>query len=571
MSQDPYSMRGSVVDRLRAWLRQRNPALGDGDLDLDRDLIDTRALDSLSSLDFILFIEELAGCEIDTSAPGASMSLRTLRTIRDTYFPHVLEEIEAQPTSRTSLSAFPPRPSPEDGRVRRPLTHSQARYWYLQQDRPETAWNVPAMLRIKGPLDTSLLERVFAELVRRHDALRTTFEVVDGVPMQVVAPALRPEVKTSSVEDMPPSKRWRAALEVVHRECLVPIPLLKGLQWRAGLVRLEEGDHLCYMIIEHIAADFESLLALPVEIARLYFAAAEHRQNTLPVPPMQYSDFADWHADWLASDWGRDEIAYRRKQFEGAKPIDFGTGGRTATTSDRVGTEKEYKLSIESTMRLEMLAADSRATPVAVGMAAVATLLHRKFHQSDVVLMMVSSYRSPGRNTSGVVGNFTNQVPLRIAVSPTDTFRTLLKNVRNIVMEGIKYRDVPTSLIFDAPNAIDHPLAAAIVNWLNVVDTNEAFTPIVRNRVSMTPLMMGLGEAADAPLHGGNPPIATLVVRVVRTPQGLNLYVSTATEILKPPMADELAAELRSILDAAAANPDMLVGAGNAGAQEARR
>ena len=557
---------GVAVNRLRKWLKERNPKLTDSDLDLDRDLIENRLLDSLSALDFILYIEELANCEIDTSAPDSTSNLRTLRTIRDVYFfdAQAFQE-EERPSSRRSLSALPPKLGDAEAvrlstsTIRRPLTHSQTRYWYMQQARPETAFNVPAVLRIQGPLNTSILRQCLTEVVRRHDGLRTKFEVIDGVPMQVLVPPFTPEMPVITVSEATPSAAWDAALKLVETECAKPCDLTKGPPWYVRLVRMSENDHVCFIALEHLIADLESLLTIPRELARLYAAFGEQRQQTLPVPPMQFSDFSDWHRDWLETAGAKEEIAFRKEQFADARPIDFGNGRGTATRSPREGAGGAVPLEI--TTRLEALAADERATPVAVVMSAVATMLHRRFRQSDIVLMMVSSYRSVGRRTTGVIGNFTNQVPLRITVTPNMKFRELLQHVRGLIVEGIKYRDVPTQLIFDTENPLDHPLAAVLVNWMNLIDYVDGMSEVQSRDTVLKPVMLGVGEASHVPLHGGDPPFATLIVRAVRSSQGAGVFVTTATEVLPAGLSKDIAQEITTLLTTVAANPDVLVGA----------
>lgn len=552
----------AIIKRLRDWLKGRNPKLTDKDLDVDNDLIATRVVDSLSSLDFILFIEELAGCEIETSSPDATANFRTLRTIRRVFFSHVDAAAADKPSAKKSLSVLPPKLGgtlSSAARTRRPLTASQARYWYLQKARPETAWNVPAVMRITGPLDLSVLRQCLSEVVRRHDGLRTKFEVVDGVPMQVIVPPFVPEMPVVELAAAPGADLWLEALKIVERECAVKCDPTAAPPWHVRIVRMKEDDHVCLIALEHLIADLESLMTIPRELARLYAAHTENRAASLAVPPMQWSDFSDWHGEWLATEGAREQIAYRQKQFADAKPIDFGTGGRTATTSARDGYQR--LISPENTARLEALAADESATPVVVAMSAVATMLHRRFHQSDIVLMAVSSYRSAGRGTTGVIGNFTNQLPLRLKVTPSLTFRDLMREVRAQVIDAFKHRDVPTQLVFGTENPLDHPLAAVLVNWMNLVDYGDGMAELRIKDTTMKPVMLGVGGASSAPMHGGNPPFATLIVRAARAPTGTSLFVTTADEILPRGSAKKIGDELTSILEAVAANPNFLVGA----------
>src|SRR5262249_31707943 len=133
----------AAIDRVRAWLKQRNPRLTDADLEVDTDLVATRALDSLSALEFVLFLEELVGYEIDTSVPGANANFRTLRSINEAFFGSLGGDTASAVTRRSSkrsLSVMPPRIASNDSAPGSPISlqmnYAQARYWYLEHARP---------------------------------------------------------------------------------------------------------------------------------------------------------------------------------------------------------------------------------------------------------------------------------------------------------------------------------------------------------------------------------------------------------------------------------------------------
>src|SRR5262249_27033822 len=145
-----------------------------------------------------------------------------------------------------------------------------ARYWYLEEARPETAWNVPAVLRICGPLDVERLRRCLNDVVRRHDGLRTRFEVVNGTPRQVIVPPFAAELSLIDGSPCAGGDPWSMALRIVADECAVPFDLAAGPPWAARLVRVGENDHACLVSLHHLIADLESLLTIPKELARLY-------------------------------------------------------------------------------------------------------------------------------------------------------------------------------------------------------------------------------------------------------------------------------------------------------------
>jgi len=545
-----------VIERLREWLMARNKDLMRDALSLDFDLIEARAVDSLSSLEFVLFIEELSGRELDMNALKVTNNFRTLRSIYDTFLSHLTPAAAGDYSDDTNiLSAAAAQLARESlGRAadttRRPLAYSQARYWNIQQVRPGSTWNVPAIVRIKGPLDMAVFRECLGELVRRHDALRITFRVVDGQPVQELVAPFMPEIQTIQLESGL-ADPWQEALQVVERENAHPCDLSAGPPWYVRMIRIAEEDHVCLLSLEKLIADLESLLTVPKELGKIY--ASLTGSDEVPPPGLQFSDFSDWHEAWLQTDFAKVQIDHRQEQFADARPVDFGPQEGTTTRGERESHQRQ--ISLDTTARLESLVADEGATPVAIAMSAAATMLYRRFQQKDIVLMMVSSYRTTA--TSGVLGNFTNQLPLRIKVSADMSFRDLVRQVRGTIIDAIKHRDLPTEVVLDTHNPLGHPLAAVLVNWMNLVDYGKNMTEVRVGETSFETVMLGAGGTSN--VYGA--PFATLIVRAIRNPQGTSVRITTDNDVLASGTSASIAEEVGSLLETVALDPDLKVSA----------
>ncbi len=545
-----------VIERLRDWLMARNKELTRDGLSLDFDLIEARAVDSLSSLEFVLFIEELSGRELDMAALKDTENFRTLRCIHDAFLSHLTPAAVVDHRDDANTLSLSGAMAAREGlgrtvsTARRPLAYSQARYWYLQEVRPESAWNVPAIVRIKGPLDVAVLRECLGELVRRHDALRIIFRVVDGQPVQELVAPFVPDIQTIQLESGL-ADPWSEALRVVERENARRCDLSGGPPWYVRLIRIAEEDHVCLLALEKLIADLESLLTIPKELGKIYASFIGADPDDLPPPGLQFSDFSDWHEAWLKTDRARAQIDHRREQFVDARPVDLGAHGCTTAVGGRESYQRQ--ISPDTTARLEALAGDEGATPVAIAMSAAATMLYRRFQQNDIVVMMVSTYRTTA--TNGVIGNFTNQLPLRIRVSEAMSFRDLVRQVRGTIIDAIKHRDLPTQVILDTDNPLVHPLAAVLVNWINLVDYGQNMTEIPAGPTSFEPVM--LGEGGGSNVYGA--PFATLIVRAVRNPQGTSVRITTDTAVLAPGTSTSIAHEVASLLEAVAHDPDLSV------------
>ena len=137
-----------------------------------------------------------------------------------------------------------------------PTSFSQQRLWFLDQFEPGSAYyNIPCAIRLSGRLDVGALERALNEIVRRHEALRTTFAVEDGQPVQVIAPLLRLPLPVTDLSSLPVSEREAEAQRLAAEEAQRPFDLEHGPLLRAQLLRLSEREHIALLTVHHIVSD----------------------------------------------------------------------------------------------------------------------------------------------------------------------------------------------------------------------------------------------------------------------------------------------------------------------------
>src|SRR5262249_58787381 len=138
------------------------------------------------------------------------------------------------------------------------------------------------------------LELSLNEIVRRHQALRTTFSIVEGQPVQVVSPSLRISLPVVDLTDRPEAEREEEARRLAQEEAQRPFDLSRGPLLRVTLLRLGPQEHVVLLVIHHIAADGWSLGVFFRELAALYQSHAAGNPMPLPELPVQYADFARW-------------------------------------------------------------------------------------------------------------------------------------------------------------------------------------------------------------------------------------------------------------------------------------
>ena len=220
-------------------------------------------------------------------------------------------------------SPAPTKPKPVIRRVTseepRPLSFGQERLWFLDQFDPgRSTYNIPTVLELSGELDRHALEWSIGEIVRRHEALRTTFGLIDGQPVQLIgAPGvvLIPLFDLTAFPD-PILEADRLA----DAEALAPFDLARGPLFRVALQQLRANEHRLLVTMHHTVSDGWSLGVLLRELASLY----EARITGAPAPaepPIQYGDFAVWQREWMSGDHLDTQLAYWRKRLQGPLPI----------------------------------------------------------------------------------------------------------------------------------------------------------------------------------------------------------------------------------------------------------
>ena len=182
-----------------------------------------------------------------------------------------------------------------------PLSVSQTRLWYLSQLAPDSpAYNELITIRKTGPLDVEALRRALTEVVARHEAWRTTFRTVDGVPHQFVREPAEVDLPLTDLSDLGPEDAVHRATEIAAADTLRPYDLADGPLIRPRLIRITEDDHRLYLGLHHLVFDGTTLhrVVFP-ELTALYRSYAMGMPSSLPDPQAQYADYTMWELDWV--------------------------------------------------------------------------------------------------------------------------------------------------------------------------------------------------------------------------------------------------------------------------------
>ncbi|HYU36097.1 MAG TPA: amino acid adenylation domain-containing protein [Thermoanaerobaculia bacterium] len=423
-----------------------------------------------------------------------------------------------------------------------PLSFGQQRLWFLHQLEPASpAYNMPLAVRLTGALSPALLARVFAEVVRRHEALRTTFASRDGRPVQVIAPqgmVELPVVDLSGLRD-----RSDQAREIALAEALRPFDLERGPLLRLGLVRLAERDWLLLVTMHHIVSDGWSMGVLQREIAALYEAFSQGRPSPLPELPVQYADFAHWQREWLQGDVLEGQLAFWRDRLAGAPAVLELPADRPRPPIQTFrGASRPISLAPALSQEIRELCQRQGVTPFMALLAAWAVLLGRHAGQDDVLTGSPIAGRNR-REIEDLIGFFVNTLVLRSDLSANPSFSGFLDQMRSAALDAYAHQDLPFERLVEELVA-ERDLAYSPLFQVLFVLQNAPAGAFQLPGLVLAPVEV---ESRAAKLD--------LSLSLTETPDGISGFLEHDTDLFDGSTAERLLARFEVLLAAAAAEP----------------
>ncbi|MGO9110863.1 MAG: amino acid adenylation domain-containing protein [Thermoguttaceae bacterium] len=351
------------------------------------------------------------------------------------------ESIEEARGKPDTTSVVPLRPFSREEAL--PLSFAQQRLWFLAQLEPEsTAYNMPYAVRLRGPLDPSVLLRGFDEIVRRHGVLRTVFEVQKGTPVQVVRPPNVFVPTTEDLRDLADDRRAAALNDRIDAEAARPFDLRRDVPLRVVLLCLAEEEFVLLVTLHHVASDGWSLGLVWRELSALYTAYAQGKPSPLPELPIQYADFAIWQRTWLQGAVLERQLGYWRTQLRDLTPLEFPTDRPRAPDPSYAGEHCEFALDADLVQQLRSLGHSDGTTLYMTLLSAFFVLLSRYSGQQDIAVGTPIANRNR-RELEGLVGFFVNTLVMRVDLSGDPSFREVLARVRQVTLEAYDHQDLP--------------------------------------------------------------------------------------------------------------------------------
>ncbi|WKG06382.1 non-ribosomal peptide synthetase [Mycolicibacterium sp. HK-90] len=440
-----------------------------------------------------------------------------------------------------------------------PLSFAQSRLWFVDQlQGPSPVYNLAAGLRLTGLLDVDALGVAVADLLERHESLRTVFPTVDGTPHQVIVPADQTGLTWEVVDAAGwPASRLQEAVESAARH---GFDLAAEIPFRAEVFRLGDDEHVLVVVVHHIAADGWSITPLVADLAVAYAARrAGHAPGWEPLA-VQYADYTLWQRAELGDLEDSDSRISQQLEFWTAalagmpECLALPTDRPYPLVADQRGDRVDVDWPADLQQQVARLARDHNATKFMVIQAALLTLLSKLSSSSDVAVgFPIAGRRDPALDD--LVGFFVNTLVLRVELAGDPTVTEVLAQVRANSLGAFEHQDVPFEVLVERLNPTrsltHHPLVQVMMAWQNLPGQTGASGEV---------LELADLQASPLPLdtHTARMDLSfSLAERWTETGDaaGISGTVEFRTDVFDTATVEALIARLHRVLDAMAADP----------------
>ena len=426
-----------------------------------------------------------------------------------------------------------------------PLSFGQSRLWFLDQMEPGSPlYNMPAAIQFNGPLSTSALRESIHQVVRRHEILRTTFQVVNDRPAQVISATSCAPVLTVDLNEIDGDVREIEIRRLADEESAMPFDLSTGPLLRVKILSLDTTRHVVLVTMHHIVSDGWSMGVLIREVGQLYEAFSKGSTPMLPELPIQYADYAVWQNDWLQGEVLEEQLAYWKEQLGDTPPtLDLLGNGVRPALSGVEGGSRSIDIGEELTANIKSLSRQEGASLFMTLIAAFKTLLFRYAGQDDIIVGSPVANRNQGE-TEDLIGFFVNMLPLRTSLAGDPSFRELIGRVREVALGAYDHQDMPFEKLVEALHserlAHTNPLFQVVFSLQNAMVEPAELTDL-----SLTPVETGSGTVSF-----------DLILTIGEAPDHLFASLAYNTELFSSRTIAQMLNQYESLLEQVVATPD---------------
>ena len=428
-----------------------------------------------------------------------------------------------------------------------PTSLDQERLWFIDQMEPgNPAYNIHTATRLFGPIDPELMRRAINASITRHEVLRTTFHVVEGRPVQVVAPSLEIDLPLIDLQHVPAAEKEKAAQKAAVDAASVRFDLERGPLIRVVLSRLAPEDHVLMICMQHAITDRWSFDIFEEEVSKTYVALRDGGSAEIPPPPIQFADFAAWQREELSGENLERHLAYWRDRLSGVPIVLEIPTDRPRPPVQSFNGAREYIIYPDPLLKsLKELTHRAGATMFMTMLAALHVLCWRYSGQRDLIIGSAIADRNRPE-TSGVIGYFLNMLLLRGTIDPAMSFNRLLAQVRETALGAYARQDVPFATLVSELKPRQDPSRNPLIQ----VSFIYLDFPVLA-----TPEYAGF-SATSLDVDNGASRFDMTLACTELPGTGIHSYIEYNTDIYGKPKVDRMLRHLGNILESAAAAPD---------------
>ncbi|MBL1075546.1 non-ribosomal peptide synthase/polyketide synthase [Nocardia sp. 2] len=439
-----------------------------------------------------------------------------------------------------------------------PLSPAQQRMWFLNTYArgefdpaaggfdPSAADNIPFALRLRGELEVEALAAAVADVIDRHESLRTSYPSGAAGPAQLVLPAFQVDLTPRDVAEADLTDAV-IGLAAQGFDVTTEVPL------RVALLRCGPADHTVVLVAHHIAADGASAGPLLRDLVLAYLARQQGAAPQWEPLTVQYADYALWQRNWLGDESNSESEAARQIAFWAEElddlpaQLDLPADRPRPAASTFRGASIDTTIDPELRAAVERVATATRSTPFMVLHAALATLLARLSATGDIVIGSPAAGRGDAA-LDDLVGMFVNTLVLRTRVRPDQSFADLIAHVRDQDLRAFAHRDVPFERLVEVLNPARarnrHPLFQVALFMQNLGDITAELPGLTVDEVDFDP---GIAKF-------------DLQLTITDAGDGYRVQYTYATDLFDEHTVRELATKFTRLLTAATARAELPVG-----------
>ncbi|MDZ8084262.1 MAG: amino acid adenylation domain-containing protein [Nostoc sp. DedQUE12b] len=434
-----------------------------------------------------------------------------------------------------------------------PLSFAQQRLWFLAQLEPDSPfYNLPAAVRLEGELNVEALQQTFNEIINRHEALRTNFQIIEGQAVAVISEEKPLNLSIFNISELPANKQEAEVKKLAFQEAQQPFDLKSDLLLRIKLLRLSKQEHIVLLTMHHMVSDGWSTGVLVQELATLYPAFCNRQaflrdatRRSLPKLPIQYVDFAAWQRQWLQGEVLKSQISYWLKHLENApRVLDLPTDYPRPAIQTFGGATYSFELSKELSATLNKLSQQQGSTLFMTLLAAFQILLWRYTLSEDIVVGSPIANRNRAE-IEGLIGFFVNTLVLRTNLAGNPSFEELLKQVREVALGAYAHQDLPFELLVEQLQP-QRDLSHTPLFQVMFVLQNAPMSALELAGLTLTPLESDTGTAQF-----------DLTLSMTQTESGLVGSIEYNTDLFEENTICRMSGHFQTLLKEISVNPKL--------------